>query len=262
MRKQKFLSVLMALAMTLSILTPAAYAAEPESTEQSVQVMGSTPQDASTESSNKSDKVALSTDETSDETEPADESENTSTESVIEPETPTEAANEESPVVEPETPEDAEGIGEEETTISPATDYYTFLSSLKVLESYASDYALANGGDGVGLVLNYIRTGIEKYNTDSWATLAGAENTSFVTYVAEQDTAKGTTAQAVRGIGTFVAPDGTMVEFPHMFATMDLTYYNSKATSTLDYGGWAGDIVDLMEYTNGKLTATEVEAMT
>lgn len=166
MRKQKFLSVLMALAMTLSILTPAAYAAEPESTEQSVQVTGSTPQDASTESSNKSDKVALSTDETSDETEPADESENTSTELVIEP----------------ETPEDAEGIGEEETTISPATDYYIFLSSLKVLESYASDYALANGGDGVGLVLNYIRTGIEKYNTDSWATLAGSENTSFVTY--------------------------------------------------------------------------------
>ena len=152
--------------------------------------------------------------------------------------------------------------------------YDAFLSNLKTLEGYASDYALANSGDAVELVLNYIRTGIEKYNTDSWATLAGAENTAFVAYVAEQDAAKGTNAQGTRcftvdetkgekesDVFTFTTPDGLQVEFPHMFATMDLTYHNSKAETTLDYGGWAGDIVDLMSYSKGKVSATEVEAM-
>lgn len=273
MRKQKFLSFLLALAMTLSILTPAAYAVEPESTEQSVQTAESSPQEEATEGNSTSDDAAPTTDSSS-ETAPANDSGDNSAEGSSEDEALSEDSAEDETDVGAETPAETDENGEEaaleddttgeeteSATISPAADYDTFLSSLKVLESYASDYALANSCDAVALVLNYIRTGIEKYNTDSWATLAGAENTGFVSYVAEQDASKSTTAQAVRGIDTFAAPDGAMVEFAHMFATMDLTYYNSKATTTLDYGGWAGDIVDLMEYTNGKLSATEVEAM-
>ena len=145
---------------------------------------------------------------------------------------------------------------------APAADYDTFVASLKVLEGYASDYVLLHSDeDAVALVLNFIRTGTEKYTSDSWTMLAGAENTGFSSYVAEQDSDNGTTAQAVRGVSAFVAPDGTLVEFAHMFATMDLAYNNGKATATLDYGGWAGDLVDLLEYTNGKLTATETEEM-
>lgn len=299
MRKRnqiKFLSVLLSVALTLSVLSPAAYALETDGMDTNAGVAESVTEEDLTsttelttsddvqqetpgtpaDGSSTSGEDALTENESSDGSEPADAAEDIFTESADEPETAEESTDAEEPLVEPEVPADTEDseegldaldAGEEEpteaATVSPATDYDTFLSSLKVLEGYASDYALANSGDAVGLVLNYIRTGIEKYNTDSWAALAGAENTAFVTYVAEQDAVNSTTAQAVRGIDTFAAPDGTMamVEFPHMFATMDLTYHNSKATSTLDYGGWAGDIVDLMEYTNGKLSATEVEAM-
>lgn len=301
MRKRnpiKFLSVLLSVALTLSVLSPAAYALETDGMDTNAGMVENVAEEALTSTTDSTTELttsegvqqetsvtpadgsstsggnALTENGSSDGNDPADAVEDTAGESANEPETTEKSTDAEEPVVDPEAPADTEDIeegldaldaGEEEVTeaatVSPATDYDTFLSSLKVLEGYASDYALANSGDAVGLVLNYIRTGIEKYNTDSWATLAGAENTAFVTYVAEQDAANSTTAQAVRGIDTFAAPDGTMVEFPHMFATMDLTYYNSKATSTLDYGGWAGDIVDLMEYTNGKLSATEVEAM-
>ena len=64
------------------------------------------------------------------------------------------------------------------------TTYEDFLVCLKVLEGYADTYASESGDNAVGLVINYIRTGIEKYNTDSWAILAGAENTAFTAYVA------------------------------------------------------------------------------
>ena len=131
-----------------------------------------------------------------------------------------------------------------------------------MLEQYASDYAAMNSLDANELVINYVRTGIEKYNTDSWAILAGSENTAFVSYVVEQDTANATTAQALRGIGTFQTPNGQTVEFAHMFGAMNIAYYNSNAQTSADFGSWAGDICDLMDYSKGKLTSTDVEAMT
>ena len=142
------------------------------------------------------------------------------------------------------------------------TTYEDFLVCLKVLEGYADTYASESGDNAVGLVINYIRTGIEKYNTDSWAILAGAENTAFTAYVAEQDKANGTTAQALRGIGGFTLPNGQSAEFAHMFGAINIAYYNNYAQTNVDFGGWAGDLVDLMEYTKGKLTGTDVEAMT
>ena len=141
------------------------------------------------------------------------------------------------------------------------TSYEGFLSCLKVLETYADSYSASSGESAVGLVINYIRTGIEKYNTDSWAILAGAENTAFTAYVAEQDAANGTTAQALRGIGGFTLPNGQGAEFAHMFGAINIAYYNNYAQTNVDFGGWAGDLVDLMEYTKGKLTGTDVEAM-
>ena len=141
------------------------------------------------------------------------------------------------------------------------TTYEDFLVCLKVLEGYADTYASESGDNAVGLVINYIRTGIEKYNTDSWAILAGAENTAFTAYVAEQDKANGTTAQALRGIGGFTLPNGQSAEFAHMFGAINIAYYNNYAQTNVDFGGWAGDLVDLMEYTKGKLTGTDVETM-
>ena len=39
---------------------------------------------------------------------------------------------------------------------------------------------------------NYIRTGVEKYTDGNWNLLAGEEKTAFVSYVAIQDEANGT----------------------------------------------------------------------
>ena len=265
MHKQKFLAVLLTAAMAVSMMSSVAYAADLSNPEQITQSEVSAAQEDPADSSNVSENDPTNADQPSAETEPAEEVNTLSSEQTADPQTAADSndgkeAAAQDPEADSEEETDAEKVTEE-AVVAPAPDYGTFLSSLKVLEGYASDYALANGGDATALVLNYIRTGIEKYNTDSWATLAGAENTAFVKYVAQRDTEKGTTAQAVRGIEPFNAPDGTKVDLPHMFATMDLTYYNNKAQTTLDYGGWAGDIVDLMSYSNGKVSATDVEAM-
>ena len=46
--------------------------------------------------------------------------------------------------------------------------------ALKVLEGYAQTYAREHTGEGaVGLVINYVRCGVEKYTGGSWTMLAG-----------------------------------------------------------------------------------------
>lgn len=164
-------------------------------------------------------------------------------------------------VVEKEVPETENPQKEEVSENSVVSDYAGFLSALKMLEDYADDYAIANGEDAAGLVINYIRTGIEKYNTDSWAILAGPENTGFTSYVAEQDAVNSTNVGGLRGIGEFEIPNGQTVEFAHMFGAMNIAYYNNNAVVNADFGSWAGDIVDLMEYTKGKLARTDIESM-
>lgn len=146
--------------------------------------------------------------------------------------------------------------------VAPAADYDAFLSALKVLEAYAGDYAATNPDmDSTELVINYIRTGIEKYNSDSWAILAGPENTEFVSYVAQRDTEEGTAAQSLRGIGTFETPNGQTVEFGHLFGALNIAYHGDNAQEPADFGSWAGDICDLMDYSRGKLEAADVEGM-
>ena len=281
MRKKKFLSVLLTLAMTLSVLSPTVYAAEPESTEQNVQTTenpqqneipeneiseneipeNEIPENEIPENESISENEDLSLDEAEgqeeqtgdDETEaPADDG---SAERQTDVLTEDESTDEEQIDAQTEDSEDEEG----ETTVSPAADYATFLTALKSLESYATDYAAtqSDGTTALGLVLNYLRCG-NGYNDSNWKTLAGAENTGFTSYVATQDAEKNTSAQATRGIGQYTTPDGLTVEFAHMFATMGLANYNS---TNADFGGWAGDLVDLMSYTKGKLTSTSVEDM-
>ena len=63
MRKKKFLSVLLTLAMTLSVLSPTAYAAEPESTEQNVQTTENPQQNEIPENESISENEDLSLDE-------------------------------------------------------------------------------------------------------------------------------------------------------------------------------------------------------
>ena len=124
--------------------------------------------------------------------------------------------------------------------------YSDFLASLTVLEEYADVYAREHSGeDATALVINYIRTGVEKYTSGAWTAFCGPENTNFSGYVAEQDTANSTTAGSLRSLNEFKLPNGDAVDFAHMFGAMDMAYHTGNQ-STADLGSWAGDIADLM----------------
>ena len=142
-------------------------------------------------------------------------------------------------------------------------DYPAFLSALKVLEGYADEYAATSNKDPDELVINFIRTGVDRYNDGNWKTLAGEEITGFTSFVEEQDAANGTNAMDLRDIvvDDFKLPNGNQVDFGHMFGTMNIAYV--AATQTADLGGWAGDLCDLMLYskTYGNVPAGTVEAM-
>ncbi|MCI2085559.1 MAG: phosphodiester glycosidase family protein [Olsenella sp.] len=147
------------------------------------------------------------------------------------------------------------------------SDYATLLSLLKVLDGYAKTYAASHSGeDATELVLNFVRTGVERYTDGNWKILAGEENTAFVSYVGEQDAANGTSVMALRGIEAMTIPSGEQMDFGHVFGTLDITYHMAKtnpteAQSDADLGGWAGDVCDLLDFTNGKVTGTDVGAM-
>ena len=145
---------------------------------------------------------------------------------------------------------------DEEEAVPLVTDYATFVSLLKVLEGYANDYAAANGGDSNGLIINFIRTGVERFSTGTWSLVAGPENEEFTAYVAAQDEANGTRASDLKDLGEFVLPNGDMADFGHLFGTIDIAYYaksqgmaDSAVNERFDMGGWAGDVVDLMSVT-------------
>ena len=135
-----------------------------------------------------------------------------------------------------------------EATEEPSvTNYSDFMTNLKVLEGYAAEYATEIYGKDPGeLVLNFIRTGVERYQDDNWNTLAGQENTGFTSYVATQDAEMGTAAMSLRNIviGNFTLPNGNKVDFGHMFGCMNISYINKGSA---DLSGWAGDICDLLQ---------------
>ena len=143
------------------------------------------------------------------------------------------------------------------------SDYETFMQLLKVLEGYADKYASTANKPAAELVINFIRTGVERYNDGNWKTLAGEEITGFTTYVEEQDAAKETNAMLLRNIiiDDFKIPNGNLTDFGHMFGTLNIAYINSVASA--DLGGWAGDICDLLRYCkeNGNIPAGTIDEM-
>lgn len=133
------------------------------------------------------------------------------------------------------------------------SDYKHFMEDLELLEAYADEYAKSVGrGDSGELVLNFIRTGVERYQDDNWNTLAGNEITAFTDYVSAQDAEKGTHVMDLRDIeiDEFYLPNGNQVDFGHMFGCMNISYV---AQGSADLSGWAGDICDLLQYSVSKL---------
>ena len=139
-------------------------------------------------------------------------------------------------------------------TAAKVSDYGTFLSCLKTLEDYAQDYAKENTDENVNaLIINYIRTGVERYTSGTWEMVCGKENTAFTAYVSEQDAANETSASALKSIGNLTLPNGNTADLGHVFGAMDVANYAKVQgmTSTVvqaraDMGSWAGDITDLM----------------
>lgn len=155
------------------------------------------------------------------------------------------------------------GSNEELILEETAASYEEFISALKVLEGYADAYAAETGESAAKLIINYVRTGVERYTSESWAIMAGKENTEFITFVSEQDKENETNASILRNIELFKLPNGNEVDFGHMFGTMDIISYNGNIESdTADMGGWAGDICDLVTYSfKHGVSAEDIEGM-
>jgi len=142
-------------------------------------------------------------------------------------------------------------------------NYSDFLTNLEVLEQYAEAYATTSGKATDELIVNFIRTGVERYRDDNWTTLAGQEITAFVEYVSAQDAANGTTAMNLRDIivEDFKLPNGNQVDFGHMFGTMNIACVASVQSA--DLGGWAGDLCDLILFSKhyGNVPAGTIDEM-
>ena len=253
MRKRKIsrvTSALLAVALLLSVLSPiTAYAEEytPPETETAISAETGTDEPVNlAELGNDTDNVDT----------PANPEAGTG-----DTDTPTETDNATNNNEDTSTAPEADPAEEEALTYSvapldlaPVADYDTFLANLKQLEAYAAEYVQSNlSENATALVVNYIRTGVERYTSSTWATLAGAENTAFTAYVAQQDVANGTTASALKDLEQLTLPNGNLVDLGHMFGTLDITCYATVQGMTAeviqaraDMGGWAGDTADMM----------------
>ena len=142
------------------------------------------------------------------------------------------------------------------------TNYDDFLTELKQLEVYADEYAASTYRDPGELIMNFIRTGVDRYLDGNWATLAGQEIVGFTNYVQAMDEENGTTVMNLRDIVTnnFYLPNGDKVDFGHMFGTMNISYVNNGSA---DLSGWAGDLCDLLYYCvdMGSVPEGSIEAM-
>ncbi|MBQ8603250.1 MAG: phosphodiester glycosidase family protein [Oscillospiraceae bacterium] len=135
-------------------------------------------------------------------------------------------------------------------------DYATFMENLLLLEQLAAGYVQEHPGtDPLNLVIKYIRTGVDRYNSGSWGIMAGYEDTAFAEYVQDMEdminsmatsTEEMIVPTSLKNINNFTILNGDTVDFGHMFGTMDLTYHNNFSINHADVGGWAGDVVDLL----------------
>ena len=144
------------------------------------------------------------------------------------------------------------------------TDYQTFVKNLAVLEEYAVSYSNANPGkDPASLVMKYIRTGVEEFDSGFWNVIAGNEDAKFAAYVRNQEAASGSqvNVSGLKGLGVIQTPNGDKVDMGHVFAVMDISCHNEGDDLYADAAGWAGDLVDLMVLADSEDVYGDVEEM-
>ncbi len=148
-----------------------------------------------------------------------------------------------------------------------------FLENLAILEGMADTYVktVSPGKDPLMLIVKYIRTGVDRYNSGSWNIMAGYEDADFAKYIAEQEAAynlalaDGEELMKVTGmknLNEFALPNGDWADIGHVFGSMDITYTNKSSVDHADVSGWAGDTVDLMSMVDQfGWTSTDLESM-
>ena len=150
-------------------------------------------------------------------------------------------------------------------------DYDTFLFYLGLLEQLVFEYINENPGkDPLDLIIKYIRTGVERYNSGSWGIMAGYEDAGFAKFVAQMEDAINSEVTdesemlaicSLKNLKSFVLPNGDIADVGHMFGTMDITYHNNFSINHADVAGWAGDLVDLLEYADVSGVSGTLEEM-
>ncbi len=155
--------------------------------------------------------------------------------------------------------------------VRPIEDYETFVLYLSFLEELAFSYANeVPGVDPLNLVIKYIRTGVDRYNSGSWGIMAGYEDADFAKYVADVEDMLNSeltspdemvAISSLKDIKNFTLPNGDVVDFGHMFGTMDITYHNNFGENHADVGGWSGDLVDLLEFADYGKVSGDLEEM-
>ena len=134
--------------------------------------------------------------------------------------------------------------------------YDQFIESLIQLETLTAEYIQLNPGkDPLGLMIEYIRTGVDRYNSGSWNIMAGYEDPDYAKFISQREDEINSEIEnvddmikptALKDIREFFLPNGDGVDFGHMFGTMDITYHNNFSENHADVAGWAGDLVDLL----------------
>ena len=145
----------------------------------------------------------------------------------------------------------------------PSIDTYEeFITNLALLEELAQEYVIANPGkDTASLVIKYIRTGVDAYNSGSWNIMAGYEDKGFAEFVATtedminselEDQDQMIKVSALKNLKKFTVPNGNKYDMGHLFGSFDITYTNKNSQNHADVSGWAGDLVDLLDSTDAQ----------
>ena len=152
------------------------------------------------------------------------------------------------------------------------TTYEELILNLTMLEMITAEYVRTNPGkDPVALIIKFIRTGVERYNSGSWGIMAGYEDEDFAKYVFEIEDAinsQFTSADemikisGLKNLDNIVLPSGDLADVGHMFGTMDITWHNKTSQNHADVAGWAGDLVDLLEFSDTMGVSGTLEEMT
>ena len=149
--------------------------------------------------------------------------------------------------------------------------YEELLYNLALLEEIAKEYVKLNPAkDPVALIIKYIRTGVDRYNSGSWGIMAGYEDADFAKFVKQMEDAVNSevtdgnyiTVTGLKNINNFYLPNGDHADLGHVFGAMDITYHNKGSQNHADVSGWAGDLVDLLEVSDIVGVSGDLDEMT